>query len=874
MAEISQVKLPNGTTYDIKDNISGYTTNTGTVTSVAVSGSTGISVSGSPITTSGTITITNTGVTGVKGNAESSYRTGQVNLTAANIGAVGKNDEMLTTNPFAPVSLKGPYISKIDNGFYAADKRWNVSMTNITGSVASLFDGSYESNVIIGAGKTGVLTMDFSPSTYFPGYPYGYILISFYHTGIPVSISGRVYCNYQSHGIGWHDIAFTPISDSGSSTMTYRSEHQGYYNISQLEISIVGATDPTTKVTQVEIHLDRPDSSRTPFLSKYQAERLYYDLTAPNFIGNLTGNVTGNVSGSAGSVAWSGITSKPTTISGYGTTDAKIASGVITLGSNTITPLTSSSTLNAAKLSGAIPSGVTTTTQTAGDNSTKIATTAYVDSAITALPEPMIFKGSLGTGGTITSLPTAAAANEGFTYKVITAGTYASQAAKVGDTFISDGSAWILIPSGDEPSGTVTNVAIQSATNNTISVSGSPITSSGTITLGVKLGYTTSGNNRAVQADTNGNLYVVQKDDNSNTTYTLTNALASHKYTWTFTAGGSGSGSTTTTAEFVQGTGITLTDDTTNKKITIANSGVRSISTGSANGTISVNTGGTTADVAVKGLGSNAYSSVEYLPLTGGSVTGPVSFGDSVDIEDLTTESLVVEGSASIVDNLAVNSINGVTVGSSPKFTDTVPTTTQSKVTGISIANHGTTSVGSASGWSTGTASSWTFEEKTIPNVTSAGSASSWTFEEKTIPNVTSAGTASSWTFEEKTIPNVTAAGSGSASLTLAMDSTDTKQLNITFSHTHTAPTIGTAIKVQSKSGGSNGTAPTLGTAIKVQSKSGGSNGTAPTLGTAIKVQSKSGGSNSTVPSLTITSTTVVNGATHTITDNGHTHAI
>ena len=69
--------------------------------------------------------------------------------------------------------------------------------------------------------------------------------------------------------------------------------------------------------------------------------------------------------------------------------------------------------------------------------------------------------------------------------------------------------------------GTVTSVGIQSATNNTISVSGSPITTNGTITLGVKLSYTTSGNNRAVQADTSGNLYVAQKDDN--TTYTFAN---------------------------------------------------------------------------------------------------------------------------------------------------------------------------------------------------------------------------------------------------------------------------------------------------------------------------------------------------------------
>ena len=63
----------------------------------------------------------------------------------------------------------------------------------------------------------------------------------------------------------------------------------------------------------------------------------------------------------------------------------------------------------------------------------------------------------------------------------------------------------------------------------------------------------------------------------TDTTYTLTNALASHKFTWTLTP--SSGSTTTTTAELVQGTGITLTDDTTNKKITIANSGVTSITT-------------------------------------------------------------------------------------------------------------------------------------------------------------------------------------------------------------------------------------------------------------------------------------------------------
>ena len=107
-----------------------------------------------------------------------------------------------------------------------------------------------------------------------------------------------------------------------------------------------------------------------------------------------------------------------------------------------------------------------------------------VNNKVDSLPEPMIFKGSLGTGGTITTLPVASSDNKGFTYKVITAGTYQGIAANIGDTFISDGTQWVLIPSGDEPSGTVTNVGISSA-DGSVTITGSPITSSGTIDLSV-----------------------------------------------------------------------------------------------------------------------------------------------------------------------------------------------------------------------------------------------------------------------------------------------------------------------------------------------------------------------------------------------------
>ena len=79
------------------------------------------------------------------------------------------------------------------------------------------------------------------------------------------------------------------------------------------------------------------------------------------------------------------------------------------------------------------------------------------------------------------------------------------------------------------------------------------------------------------------------------------------------------------------------------------------------------------------------------LPLTGGSVTGPVSFGDSVTIDEATIGDLVVNGNGSFTNNIQANTINGVEVGAAPSFTDTVTTVTTTgsgnAVTAISASN-------------------------------------------------------------------------------------------------------------------------------------------------------------------------------------------
>ena len=243
----------------------------------------------------------------------------------------------------------------------------------------------------------------------------------------------------------------TDVASSGTANIPAASTSA--YGVTKLS----SATDSTSEVL-----------AATP-----KAVKAAYDLAA----GKGTGTITG-VSVNGTSVATSGV--------------ANITS------------------VPASILSGAIPSAVTATTQSASDNSTKIATTAFVQTAIDNLPEPMVFKGSLGTGGTITALPTNGAANIGDTYKVITAGTYASKEAKVGDTFIcltktSSANTWELIPSGDEPSGTVTSVTIKATSPIAVS-SSSAITTSGERTISHATSGVTVGTYRSVTVNDTGHV--------------------------------------------------------------------------------------------------------------------------------------------------------------------------------------------------------------------------------------------------------------------------------------------------------------------------------------------------------------------------------
>ena len=188
----------------------------------------------------------------------------------------------------------------------------------------------------------------------------------------------------------------------------------------------------------------------------------------------------------------------------------------------------------------------------------KAATVSTVTNAISELPEPMVFKGGATARRydpgpmikiTFTDLPTTTSVvKEGSTFKFTQDGIDYSD-IKVGDTFIAKNDVvvdvdqgevfksydydsgddwhndWVLIPSGDEPSGTVTRVAVNGASGGPISTSGSPITSSGTITITHNDSGVTAGTYSNVTVDAKGHV-----TDGNNTTDLVAKWMANYGY--------------------------------------------------------------------------------------------------------------------------------------------------------------------------------------------------------------------------------------------------------------------------------------------------------------------------------------------------------
>lgn len=143
-------------------------------------------------------------------------------------------------------------------------------------------------------------------------------------------------------------------------------------------------------------------------------------------------------------------------------------------------------------LGGAAYKGVDTSISS-GSTSTSLPTSqavaSYVSSAIGAI-DAMRFKGTIGTGGTVTTLPTTGV-KVGDTYRVITAGTYAGQACEIGD---------LIIATATTPTWTVAQTNIDGAITSISQGTGISVTGSGSSrTIGLASGVITGGSKGETQ---------------------------------------------------------------------------------------------------------------------------------------------------------------------------------------------------------------------------------------------------------------------------------------------------------------------------------------------------------------------------------------
>lgn len=152
----------------------------------------------------------------------------------------------------------------------------------------------------------------------------------------------------------------------GSNTMTpYTANNTPPYPVTsvnsktgavQLNATDVGALPDTTVIPSKTSQLNN-DSGYITELPIASSTQLGGIKVGAGLSVSTEGTLSVTGGGTADAVEWNNVLDKPTTIAGYGITDAKIDNGTITLGDKTITPLTSAPVTSVNSKTGAVVLG-------------------------------------------------------------------------------------------------------------------------------------------------------------------------------------------------------------------------------------------------------------------------------------------------------------------------------------------------------------------------------------------------------------------------------------------------------------------------------------------------------------------------------------
>lgn len=553
---------------------------------------------------------------------------------------------------------------------------------------------------------------------------------------IPVYVTGET--RMTTHYAAGSTIMLTywsagSISVNGTATTSARWTHSDYY---------ISNTDTKVRQTLATGDTNRPllmsysnntDTTANVDNVSYRNNSIYANpstgtVTATKFVGDIsegTGLTSSQVTTALGYTpiqtesdptvpSWAKASSKPSysasEISGLGTAATKdvpssgnASSTQVVMGSDT-------------RLTNSRPSS--DVVQTYSSTSTVPISGKGVAAALATLPSPMVFKGTLGTGGTITALPVNGTATIGDTYKVITAGTYASQSAKVGDVFIcqtktSSANTWAYVPSGDD---TVAD------TWRNIKVNGTEKLGTGISSGAVDF---VNGTNTTVNYNATGNKITIDTTYESKTATSggtdVSLVTTGEKYTWNNKADKSATVST-------------IAYDTTNKKFT------KTINGTTTNVAILATTsvGSASAGTAIPADDITAWTTntpTEVTPntvVTGGTTTNIPNIAKKTVVTGVTKKTVVTSCTpATVVTSAsgATASVSGCTLtitdgsfstGASASVTtgDSCTVSTGDSVTvGTPIAAYTSLTTGDACSVTAGTAASLSYTAKSIPNI-------------------------------------------------------------------------------------------------------------------------------------------------------------
>ena len=272
------------------------------------------------------------------------------------------------------------------------DTQKQQARTNI-GAGTSSFDGDYNSltNKPTIPTKTSQLTNDsgFITDAALTGYAKT--------TDIPTKTSQL---ENDSHYI---TVSEAPVTSVNSKTGAV-----------QLNASDVGALPNTTVIPTKTSQLDN-DSGFITDIPIASATQLGGVKIGAGLSVTENGVLSATGGGTADAVEWNNVLDKPTTIGGYGITDAKIENGTITLGNQTITPLTSAPVTSVNSKTGAVVLGASDVgaistgniSQTLGTSTTKVPSEKAVSDALSLAGAGDMLKstydptGSVATAGGI-----------------------------------------------------------------------------------------------------------------------------------------------------------------------------------------------------------------------------------------------------------------------------------------------------------------------------------------------------------------------------------------------------------------------------------------------------------------------------------------